>query len=353
VRIDIAPVRCFAELGRTWRAFEAETPGLSFFQSWTWVGCLAEERYDDPVLLRAEADGRLLGMALFNRRGGRLCLAEAGEPGLDAPFVEHNAPLLAVGAGPEVLAALLGAAWRVPGVRRLVLSGAPPAVVDAAKGVLLRRQERQAPFVDLDAVRAAGGDWLPMLSANTRYQLRRSARRYAERGPLALARAKTSVEALAWLDALVALHGKTWRARGLPGAFATPYLLRFHQALVLRALARDELDLLRITAGGEVVGYLYNFRMHGRVYAYQSGLDHASAGPHEKPGLTCHAMAIERALREGERIYDFLGGADRYKVSFASACAPLLWVEMVPPRSLLGGAVRLWRLAGRPCASLG
>lgn len=348
MRIDIIPVRCLAALGETWRAFEAEVPGLSFFQSWPWIGCLAEERFGDPLLLRAEAGGRLLGLALFNRRRGRLCLAESGEAGLDAPFIEHNAPLLAAGAGPEVLAALLRAAWSVPGARRLVLSGVPPPVAAAAGGVAFRRQERQAPFVDLDAVRAAGGEWMASLSANTRYQIRRSLRRYAARGALALERAATEAEALAWLEALVALHEASWRARGQPGAFATPFLRRFHRALVTRALARDELDLLRLTAGGEAVGYLYNFRLRGRVYAYQSGLDHAGAGPHGKPGLSCHALAVERALAAGEGAYDFLAGADRYKRSLANAAAPLLWVEAVPAWSVPGLVARLRRaVSGR------
>lgn len=347
VRIDIAPVRDFQALGQTWRALEEEAPGLSFFQSWTWVGCLAEERYSDPVLLRAlGTGGRVVGLALFNRRHGRLCLAESGEAALDAPFIEHNAPLLAADAGPGTLAALLCAAWRVPGVRRLVLSGVPPAIVTAAGGVAYSLQERQAPWLDLDTVRAQapGGDWMATLSANTRYQLRRSMRHYAMRGALMAEPAGTEEQALAWLDALTALHGETWHRRGQSGAFATPYLLRFHRALVARALARGELDLLRVTAGGTVVGYLYNFRLRGRIYAYQSGLDYADAGAHGKPGLTCHALAVERALATGERAYDFLGGAARYKLSLANATSPLLWAAAVPNWSPLGVAARLRRI---------
>jgi CelD/BcsL family acetyltransferase involved in cellulose biosynthesis len=102
VNVDISPVRCFAELGSAWRSLEAEAADLSFFQSWTWVGCLAEERYPDPVLLRAERGGRVLGMALFNRRRGRLCLAESGDAAIDAPFIEHNGPLLSGMVGTEV-----------------------------------------------------------------------------------------------------------------------------------------------------------------------------------------------------------------------------------------------------------
>jgi CelD/BcsL family acetyltransferase involved in cellulose biosynthesis len=341
VEVALARVECFDALGATWRQLEAEAADPAFFQSWTWVGCLAEERFPHPVLLRAEEHGRLVGLALFNRRRGQLCLTESGDPVLDAPFIEHNGPLLAREAGPQVLGALLQAAWRCPGIRRLRLGGVPPEVLRAAGGTALRLQERLAPVVRLDAVRAAGRGYLGGLSANTRYQLRRSARRYAEQGGAALRRAATEAEALDWLDVLIELHGQSWRRRGKPGAFGNPFMRRFHRALVARALARGEVDLLRLDAAGEAAGYLYNFRLHGRIYAYQSGFADSGADPHAKPGLTCHHLAVEQALAAGDREYDFLAGADRYKLSFAKATEPLLWAEMVPTWSGAGLVARL------------
>lgn len=320
---------------------EARVPDLSFFQSWSWVGCLAAERYPDPVLLQAEQDGTLLGLALFNRHRGRLHLAASGDPAHDAPFIEHNAPLAL---HPDATPALFAAAWRAGGVQRLVLDGTDPLTLAAAGGTPLRLQQRLAPRVVLDAVRAGGGDYLATRSGNARYQLRRSLRAYASRGPVLLQRAADTAEALEWLQAMIRLHEATWQARGQPGAFATEYLRRFHHALVLRAMADHALDMLRVTAGGEIVGYLYNFSLRGQVSAYQSGL--AVAAGHEKPGLTCHALAIERALAGGDAVYDFLGGADRYKLSLANDEAPLLWAELVPRWSPFGMAARLrqaWR----------
>ncbi|MFT8245488.1 GNAT family N-acetyltransferase [Roseomonas sp. BN140053] len=339
VETDIVPVRCFAALAEAWRALE-EDAAPSFFQSWTWVGCLAEERYPDPVLLRATAGERLVGLALFNRRRGRLSLAENGHPGLDTPFIEHNGPLVA-GHPSVVRRSLLRAAWQVRGMRRLRLSGVPAEVLRAAGGMPLRLQQRPVPVVDLDAVRAAGGDYLGTLSANTRQQIRRSNRFYAARGPITVARAATAAEATDWLGALMDLHGAKWQRRGLAGAFAAPFPHRFHHALVLRAQAREELDLLRVRAGEEVVGYLYNFRHRGRVYAYQSGLAPVAAGSPAKPGLTSHALAIARALAGGERVYDFLAGDQRYKRSLANGSEALWWAELVPNWSMLGLAARL------------
>ena len=142
---------------------------------------------------------------------------------------------------------------------------------------------------------------------------------------------------MAWLDALAALHQATWTGRGQPGAFANPAFRHFHRALLARAMPRGEADLLRIAAGARVIGYLYNFRHRGRALAYQSGFDYPDAGPHAKPGLTCHHTAIELARREGMDAYDFLAGGDRYKASLANAATTLHWLDMAPrwlPRGL-------------------
>lgn len=337
-------MRSFTALGAEWEALETRAPDASVFQGWGWVGCLAEQRYPDPVLLRAvDAAGRLQGLALFNRRAGALHLAESGDAALDAPFIEHNAPLVATGAA-AATRALLRAAWRVPGAGRLVLSGIAPAVMAAAGGTAWRCQPRVAPFVDLRRLPAAG--LLPSLSANTRYQLGRSARALEALGggALRIEAAATEAEALAWFEALAALHGATWRARGLPGAFADPAALRFHRALIPRCLARGDLAMLRVTAGAElVVGYLYNLRRNGRVFAYQSGLRLPADPAREKPGLTCHALAIEAARMAGDAVYDFLGGDARYKRSLANSETTLLWAELVPRWSPRGIAARLLR----------
>jgi len=343
--LAVEPVRDVAALAALWRALEAEAGPIPPFRAWTWVGCLAEERFTDPWLVRAEAGGRVVGLALFNRRAGRFALAESGERRLDAPFVEHNGPLLAADAGPEVAAALMRAAWGA-GARRLVLSGVEETLAAAAGGVALRRQTRTAPFVDLARVRQAG-DPLAHLSANARGQIRRSLRRFAEAGEVVLTRAGTEAEALAWLDALIVLHQRSWQARGQPGAFADPFMRRFHRALVARALPRGEADLLRLAAGETVLGYLYNLRRDGHVCAYQSGFDPTAADSHRKPGLVAHVLAIGRAAGEGARLYDFLAGEDRYKRSLATGSRDLVWTELVRPVSLLGVAARLRRLFGR------
>lgn len=325
-----------ASLGARWRALEARVE-CSFFQSWAWVGCLAELRYDDPVLAETRRDGRVVALALFNRRRGRwpwtpdrLWLAESGRAKWDSVFVERNGALCDPADGAALRHCLRAAAQG----RIVTLSGVGPGQAEAAEALrsTVVSQTRTAPALDL------GGDPLGRLSANTRSQLRRSARRYGEIGPLQVIRAETAEQRHAFLRALAVLHQAAWTARGQPGAFAGEGFTRFHHALIDRT---EAVELLRVTAGEAVVGYLHGFLHRGRVCAYQSGFDYAGAPPHGKPGMTCHGLAIERYAREGCAAYDFLGGADRYKTSLASSAETLHWLTLLPRRSPQGLAARL------------
>ncbi len=98
-----------------------------------------------------------------------------------------------------------------------------------------------------------------------------------------------------------------------------------------------------MAAGGEVIGYLHNLVRGGRACAYQSGFDYPGAGPHGKPGLTCHHLAIEMHRARRGTSYDFLGGADRYKRSLSNAERTLSWLSLAPrwhPAAMLAWAKR-------------
>lgn len=356
--ISLTRPPAWTALGERWRALETRSDA-SFFQSWSWVGSHAAARFPDPWLLTAEEGGRIVALGLFNRRASwpwaaQLWLGESGRPALDMIHVEHNGLLLARDAPPGLLAMLL--AWLL---RRgsVVLGGVDAAHAAAAAQVPAVRRDLAHParahVVDLAAVRAAPGGHLALLSANARQQIRRSLRRYGQAGPLRVDRAASLDQARAHLAALGRLHQETWTRRGQPGAFANPDFVAFHAALLEAAWPRGEIDLLRVAAqdeegGQQVLGYLYNFVWRGRVANYQSGFDYAAAASaHQKPGLTCHHLAVEMYAAEGQGIYDLLAGNDRYKSSLANGGEALHWFELLPPTSLPGLVHRLRQALGR------
>jgi CelD/BcsL family acetyltransferase involved in cellulose biosynthesis len=121
--------------------------------------------------------------------------------------------------------------------------------------------------------------------------------------------------ALAYFSALKQLHVASWTRRGRPHAFRYPFFETFHRDLIATAYSSGAIELLKIEAGAQVLGYLYNFRHAGTVYAYQSGF--APLESHVRPGYVCHMLAIDSHARAGEACYDFMAGRNRLKESFA------------------------------------
>ncbi len=323
-RIAIQPLGNLQAIGQRWQALERHA-ATSFFTSWTHLGCLAEQRFTGARLLAVTQDGADVALALLGRGRGRWWLNQTGDAVQDSIFIEHNGVLAAPEAQQSVPAALHAACRR----GGLVLSGIDDATLQAAgqAGWLQPAQSRWAPAIHLHALTQP---YLETLSANTRAQIRRSQRLY---GPdLSLSRAETPEQAQAYFAAMVELHQAAWRRRDQPGAFAEPGVRAFHTALIARAWPLGQADLLCITAGQRHIGTLYTLIRDGTVNSYQSGFAPA-AGAQEKPGLVCHALAVDYYRARGARVYDLLAGADRYKRSLAQDGQMLHWGRLFRPWS--------------------
>jgi CelD/BcsL family acetyltransferase involved in cellulose biosynthesis len=352
-----------AELGARWRDLE-QRAAPSFFQTWTWTGCLASERFADPVLAHATEAGRTVALALFNRVPRRigpaaLHLGTSGTAELDCPYIEQNGVLAEAGREDELTECCLRAVacrydLELAGVGEPVL-----AAVRRAAGLVRVERSQSSPLVDLAALRTAGADYLAARSANTRQQIRRSDRLYRQAGPIELERAGSLDAALTMLDEMALLHQAVWTARGQPGSFARPFFRRFHRELIAAALPRGEVALLKVSSNNVVIGILYNFIYRRRMLAYQSGFAYRAAESQAKPGLTCHHQAIRLASDEGLDTYDFLAGEDRYKRSLADSSHRQIWAAAGPawsPRLLLRAGfdmIRRWNPTPRRTLSFG
>jgi CelD/BcsL family acetyltransferase involved in cellulose biosynthesis len=320
------------KLEREWRALERDA-GRGFFLSWAWIGTWLATLPPavEPFLLRAKRKGETLGLAIgiapVRARG--LYLNATGARDLDTIFIEHNGFLCEMSAERAVLGAL--AAWFVHAQPRRSALHLPGIAAPARRGRLLDEQYKEPGFaMDLTRIAAAGGEVAPVLSGNARQQLRRALRGYEPRGALSLSEAANVGQALEFFAAMKTLHVASWQRRRRRHAFAAPHFEQFHRALIEREFAAGGIQLLRIAAGPEAIGYLYNFRRGGIVYAYQSGFDDSQRGL--SPGVVSHALAAAHNARRGERLYDFLAGANRLKESFATMRYTLVWQTLRRPR---------------------
>jgi CelD/BcsL family acetyltransferase involved in cellulose biosynthesis len=339
------PLPPVSELEREWRSLEA-VGHPSFFISWHWIGTLltAVPPANRLKLLRATVHGETVALALLGARKHRrrsglvrsrcLYLNETGDARFDALTIEHNGILAAAEWEPVIWDELIGWFARLRAeADELHVSGSQRRLPEAALGKWgLGCRETSLPSysVDLCRLKESDGELYPVLSANARQQLRRALRYFERFGALRLAEAATIAEALTFFDAMKELHCASWERRGRPHSFSGRFFEPFHRLLIERSFADGGTQLLKACAGDRVLGYLYNFRLGDRVYAYQSGFDDADR--RERPGIVTHFLAIRHAYRSGAGVYDFMAGRNRLKESFATRCEPMLWQTVQQPR---------------------
>ena len=311
------------------------------------MGAWIAELEAPPLVLVGEANGALVLLALLVPRLRReaagairvrgLHLHATGREEIDVVAQEYNGFLVdrawAGRADAGATAWLLG---RRVGPHRFDELHIKDIVADQAPvltppDALVRELSRKPSWrVDLDAVRAGGAAYLDTLSANTRQQIRRAMRIYEERGALVAERAPDAATALEWLDALAMLHQRHWEERGRPGGFAFPFFVRFQRRLVAACVPRGTAEVVRVTAGNQPIGYVYNLVLRGHVLAFVTGFVADDDG-RLKPGLVSHALCIERHLAEGARLYDFMAGAYRYKASLGQPGPELVYLQLQRP----------------------
>jgi len=324
------PLTDLAGLEVRWRALEAEAPP-NVFTSWTWIGSWLRATGARPELLavRGEA-GADVALALIGRSLDKrlfwqvptLRLNEAGDARADRAFIEYNAPLCRTGSETAVAQAMGDALARRTDWRAMRLSGVVPdapllATISARRKTLLDRSPVYC--VDLEAVRSAGGDYLSLLSANTRSQIKRSAKDYP-RGEAVVTLARDHPTARQWLAEMQALNA----GRHADNAWDEPVFRAFAAEITQAGMADDSVELMRVGVDRAPLGYLLNFRCGGRAMNYQSAFAEL-ASPKAKPGLMTHAAAVRHYANEGLDLYSLLAGKDRYKQSLATGEEVLEW----------------------------
>jgi CelD/BcsL family acetyltransferase involved in cellulose biosynthesis len=338
--IEINRLDSAAALKPVWLDLEGRSEA-SFFLSWNWIGTWLETTGARPLVVTLREGGTVLGLALVQdsrpRRLGVIptrvgALHETGVARQDSIYIEYNGALCTPGVPAQAFGRMLMALME-QSIDELRLSAIAPALVAQAQAtgwVVTTRSASRCYAVDLAALRAAGTAYVDSLGANTRQQIRRSERLYAARGAVTLTAASSLAEARDFLAGLTALHQQTWQQRGQAGAFANPFFRHFHDRLLEILWPQDGVELLKIAAGGQVVGYLYNFRHRGSVLNYQSGFAPETDNK-LKPGLLSHALCVERHLSGTAARYDLMAGEARYKQSLAAPHTELAWLTLQRP----------------------
>ncbi|WP_368564810.1 GNAT family N-acetyltransferase [Pseudoxanthomonas sp. UTMC 1351] len=344
--VRLQPLPDLDRLEVRWREMERQAD-VSYFVSWHWIGAWLA-LICPPRLARLASvyqNGRRVAMGVFTVRRRwfglgpmHLRLHEVGDKALDNLTIEYNGLLCERGHEREALAAVIryltraNSRWLtfyLPGVD----TDSVPFDRIRSDTVDTRIMKRSTHYVDLAALRDSGGDYLSTaLSSGARAAVRRTARKLESQfGELSVIVADTQEQKLAFFHAMVQLHQAHWSGeQDEHGAFGDPRILHFHESLITDATTDEGegAQLVRLDAGGHVVGYVYNLVWRGVVYFYQAGIDYPRFGDFGSPGLLLLSRTIERTLEDGHARFELMAGDSEYKRTLGVAEGKMIWLSL-------------------------
>lgn len=362
-RVRLESLPSLDELGDRWQELERRSR-CSFFISWRWIGpwlaLIAPLRY--ARLLSVFQDERLVALGVITQRRRflgmgplHMRLHEVGDKVLDNLTIEYNGLICEDGHEREALAAVLDhlahndKRWLTLYLPGMEADNVPFERIRSLD-MGMRSRKHAAHYIDLAELRESGSDYLPtVLSSKARAAVRRTARKLQTGfGELSVAVAVSAEEKLAFFQAMVQLHESHWSEEEQEhGAFGNPRILRFHERLIAQSGAGDGAQLIRVNAGDQTVGYVYNLVWRDTSYFYQAGIDYKRFGDCGSPGLLLLTRAVEHALANGIARFELMAGDSAYKRTLGMAENKMVWLSL--DRNGWTSALRRawWRLQGR------
>jgi CelD/BcsL family acetyltransferase involved in cellulose biosynthesis len=344
----ITSEREFARLDGDWNRLVRAMPRPSPFLLHGW---LLEwlRHYGDGCSLVVQAAFRgeelvgALPLVGFTRRGLRvLTFAGARQSALaDA--------LIADGEGPQLVEALVDRV-RASEHDYADLFGLSDAGLLAglrgARGLRLF-QRVEAPVLDLSE------DWEATYRAKTtskkRSHHRHRRRQLAELGTVETSVARTFAELEPALEEAFRLHALRWQNRPDGSGFVTSTGKRFNRAALAAIAELDAARIVSLKVDGRTIAFNWYFLLERRAYLHRMAFDPDFGRC--SPGLVNALDTFEAAAEEGAHRFEFLGGAERYKVEFADRFEPLFLGLGLPGsavgRCLVAARTRALRLRER------
>jgi CelD/BcsL family acetyltransferase involved in cellulose biosynthesis len=191
--------------------------------------------------------------------------------------------------------------------------------------VISRTLER-SPYIEITT------DWETYerrLSGSFRGELRRRLRRLEEKGAVAFEIADGSKQLAELLEEGFAVEGSGWKdARGTAIA-SSPVTRRFYTDIATRAAATDSLRLAFLRLDSAAVAFQLNLEHRGVWYYLKGGFDPALA--RYSPGQLLMRYVLHHAFDAGLSRYEFLGGDERYKLSWTSTSSARVLMQAFAP----------------------
>jgi CelD/BcsL family acetyltransferase involved in cellulose biosynthesis len=190
-------------------------------------------------------------------------------------------------------------------------------------------------------------DFMQMVfGPKTRQNLRRKARRLAEKGVIRFQSLEAPEEVSAWTTKAMQLEKLSWKGEEGVGSFNRATHRAFYHLLMESLAAQGRLRLSILTVDDQLAAYEIGILGRQSYYMHGTAFDPELAA--FSPGRLLMLHALEQCFSEKRRIYDFLQNDQDFKRQMSTHQSSL-WDWIVCPRSLRGwvllfafGTVQRW-----------
>lgn len=326
----VATLNEFEALSGRWNAFLKETASNRIFQTWEWQYTWAKHYLGSSrlMILLVYEENHLVGIAPLYLRSGRgfgrlrprrLAFLGGGEVG--APYLDFIIPENKKrGVVPFLLSYLYSA---VKGWDIFLLDSMPAD--SSSLDYLYRFFSETGKVMEIigqtccPVIRLTGevNDFLMMIGANERHNLRRRRRKLEEIGSVEWQRVSSSSDLEKEMTTFIALHQARWEGKGERGCFQGERFSAFHREMAAVCLDRNWLRLDFLLLKGEKIAGVYGFFYEGVYSFYLPGLNPTIA-PDASPGRLLLCNVIEKEIGEGRVEFDLLRGDADYKIAWAN-----------------------------------
>lgn len=317
----------FADLEEAWRMLEQSGGASTIFQSWPWLRAWVNFYSQDiePHFLLFFDRESIIGIAPF------VVCSTNWRRSENSPYIKLRRLQFAASEDSDYLDLLIN-----PGYEQVVYSALFDYLLSTAAtswdAVDLHQLREDSPFLHYLNIRAtpprvmfqcvAPRVQLPStftefeatLGRSLRERIHRKRRKIHRELPVHFGIVGQS-ELAKEVDTLMALMQKRFGHR-IPDAHPDPQAPQFYRSVASDFLTRGALRFYVLRAHDTTIASLFCFVSGGRLYQYAGGFDPMFG--RYSVGALLLAYAIESAIDEGLKAFDFLRGAEKYKYEWGA-----------------------------------
>ncbi len=348
------------EVKALWNEIYAHDEQASAFMSWEWMSSWKNHFSDNRELrfiyARDEDNRPVAALPIMTEPAALLGLPFAKRAqllGADSlACSEHLGFLLKTGIDNTILHQLLSYVWQHCGNRNYFLFS---EIDKGSREMEIVSEWSQAQTIKQE-IKSHGGCWqtklpdswddfLSTLSSNFRQQIRRSLRKIDSSSSFSVRQITDRNEVALAAEKLMDLNRKRMTGKGVNSCFNSKVMRDFFLEMSTEMVCAERAWMDALYMDEEIVAASLHLADKNMVAYYQGGFDEKFAK--QKPMVVLFATAIQRAIKQKKRIYDFLGGNEAYKQRWGATLRPYATVSLLPSGAAQGSLIRLFELYHR------